>query len=129
MEKENYALIRSWQLHDIRVGLLAEIQKRKLAKYAHWKRRGESLVLAAVEGEPPGKRKRGRRRIEWHDNIREWTEGGMQAAQAAVVPTCKLDTAKHDICIQPTPYLHMLCQTSYINPPRVNQYELKNELK
>ena len=77
-------------------GLLAEIQERELSKYAHWKRRGESLVLAAVECEPPGKRVRGRRRIEWHDNIREWTEGGMQAAQAAARERRRVPTVQRD---------------------------------
>jgi hypothetical protein len=61
-------------------GLLAEIKKRKLAKYAHWKRRPESVVLATIEGEVEGRAKRGRRRTGWTDNIREWT-GGMATAR------------------------------------------------
>ena len=61
-------------------GLLGEIKKKKIRKYYHWKRRGESLVLAAVEGEIGGRGRRGRRKAEWIDNVRQW-EGGMQSAQ------------------------------------------------
>lgn len=43
-------------------GLLNEGKRRKMAKYQHWKRRGESLIIASTEGEPPGKNKRGRRK-------------------------------------------------------------------
>lgn len=85
----------TWQQHRTNVsvreeigvpenrGLLAEMKRRKQSKYAHWKRRGSSLLLAAVEGEPPGRLRRGRRRIEWPDNIRDWTDGGMDAAARA----------------------------------------------
>ena len=31
-------------------GMLEEVQRRKLRKYDHWKRRGEGLVLATIEG-------------------------------------------------------------------------------
>ena len=51
-----------------------------IKKYRHWKRRGESLVIATVEGEIEGKRKRGRRRIDWAENISQW-EGGMDSAR------------------------------------------------
>lgn len=61
-------------------GLLAEIKRRKLSKYAHWKRRPESAVLTTIEGEVEGRAKRGRRRTGWVDNVREWT-GGMTTAR------------------------------------------------
>ena len=32
-------------------GLLEQLKKRKLAKYGHWKRRSEGLVMAVTEGE------------------------------------------------------------------------------
>ena len=35
--------------------LLCFSKRRKLAKYSHWKRRPESLVLSSMEGEQPGK--------------------------------------------------------------------------
>ena len=77
-------------------GLLAEVKKRKLAKYGHWKRRGGSLVLATVEGEPPGKNMRGRRRMEWSDNIRDWTEGGMRVAATAAWERRRAPTVQRD---------------------------------
>jgi len=49
--------------------MLAEVRKRKIRKYGHWKRRGESMVLASIEGETDGKRKRGRQKMEWMENI------------------------------------------------------------
>ena len=54
--------------------LLPEVKRRKIRKYRHWKRRGESVVLATVEGETDGRGKRGRRRVEWVDNIIHWEE-------------------------------------------------------
>ena len=32
-------------------GLLQQLKNRKLAKYRHWKRRSEGLVMAVTEGE------------------------------------------------------------------------------
>ena len=55
--------------------LLMEVKKRKLRKYRHWKRRGESMVLASIEGETEGRGRRGRRRVEWISNIVHWEEG------------------------------------------------------
>ena len=57
-------------------GMLAEVKRRKTRKYGHWKRRGRSVVLAAIEGETEHRSKRGRRRKEWIDNILDW-EGGL----------------------------------------------------
>ena len=54
-------------------GLLATIKRRKISKYGHWKRRPDSVVLAVIEGEVEGRNKRGRRRINWFDNIPKWT--------------------------------------------------------
>jgi len=59
--------------------MLAEVRKRKIRKYGHWKRRGESMVLASIEEETDGKRKRGRQRMEWMENIITWEEGVEQA--------------------------------------------------
>ena len=61
-------------------GMVEEIKKRKLRKYGHWKRREDSMVLATVEGEIEGRKRRGRRKTEWIDNIREW-HGGMEMAR------------------------------------------------
>ncbi|XP_063596230.1 uncharacterized protein LOC134773083 [Penaeus indicus] len=56
-------------------GIMQEIKRRKIQKYGHWKRRGESLVLATIEGETEGVGRRGRRRIEWVSNIFNWQRG------------------------------------------------------
>ena len=44
-----------------------------------WNRRGESIVLATIEGETEGKGRRDRRQMEWMDNIKTW-EGGVEQA-------------------------------------------------
>ena len=48
-------------------------------KYGHWKRRGDSIVLATIEGKTEAKGRRGRRRMEWMDNIKT-REGGAEQA-------------------------------------------------
>ena len=62
-------------------GLFEQLKKRKLAKYGHWKRRSEGLVMAVTEGEIEGKCLPGRRRTAWIDNVGRWTEGGLPAAR------------------------------------------------
>ena len=62
-------------------GLLAQLRKRKLSMYGHWKRRSDSLVQMTVEGEVEGKPRPGCRKTGWIDNIRKWTEGGMVVAR------------------------------------------------
>ena len=63
--------------------LLEEVKRRKLRKYRHWKRRGESMVLASIEGETDGRGKRGRRKVEWMTNVIRWEEGVEQAHRNA----------------------------------------------
>ena len=65
-------------------GLLDMIKKRKLSKYDYWKRRGDSLVLATIEGEVCAPGRRGRRRFEWIDNIKRW-RNGMQNARIMAI--------------------------------------------
>ena len=64
-------------------GILEHIKKRKLAKYGHWKRRDDSLVLATIEGELCSKGRPGRRRTEWVSNVLDWRGGITQARKAA----------------------------------------------
>ena len=52
--------------------MLQEIKRRKIRKYRHWKRRGDSVVLESIEGETEGRGRRGRRRVEWVTNILTW---------------------------------------------------------
>ena len=61
--------------------IVETVKKRKLAKYGHWKRRSEGLVMAVTEGEIEGKCLPGRRRTAWIDNVGRWTEGGLPAAR------------------------------------------------
>ena len=65
-------------------GMFQEVKQRKLRKYDHWKRRGDSLVLATIEGEVSGRGRRGRRRQEWISNIIEW-RGGIETARKTAV--------------------------------------------
>ena len=46
-------------------GILRAVKLRKIRKYGHWKRSGDSIVLATLEGETEGKGRRGRRWMEW----------------------------------------------------------------
>ena len=56
--------------------MFEQIKIRKMRKYSHWKTRGDSLVLATVEGEVCVQGRRGRRRTEWIDNESEWMGEG-----------------------------------------------------
>ena len=64
--------------------VLEEVKRRKIRKYGHWKRRSESLVLTSIEGQMPGRGRRGRRKIEWIDNIISW-EGGVDRARSNAI--------------------------------------------
>ena len=64
-------------------GMLNHVKERKLKKYGHWKRRGDSLVLATIEGEVCEKSKPGRRKTEWISNILDWRGGINRARRAA----------------------------------------------
>ena len=63
-------------------GMLAQLSKRKLSMYGHWKRRSHSLVQMKGEGEVERKATPGRRKTEWIDNIKKWTDGEMVVARA-----------------------------------------------
>ena len=52
--------------------LLKDIQKRKLRYYGHIKRK-ENLLTTILEGKMEGKRPRGRPRISWFCDVKEWT--------------------------------------------------------
>ena len=61
-------------------GLLEQQKKMELAKYGHWKRRREELVMAVPEGEIEEKCLPGRQRTAWIDDARRWTVDGLPAA-------------------------------------------------
>ena len=52
--------------------LLATIKRRKLAWFGHISRHN-TLSKTILQGTVEGKRRRGRQRKIWHDNIKEWT--------------------------------------------------------
>ena len=52
--------------------LLSIVKKRKLKWYGHVSR-SNGLAKTILQGTVPGKRRRGRQRKRWEDNIREWT--------------------------------------------------------
>ena len=52
--------------------LLKDVQKRKLRYYGHIKRRN-NILTTAMEGRMKGKRPRGRPRISWFSDVKEWT--------------------------------------------------------
>ena len=59
---------------DVQKELLGKIMTLKLAYFGHIMRgSGSPLTLQIVEGMVEGKRKRGRQKKQWFDNIREWT--------------------------------------------------------
>ena len=59
---------------DVKKELLGKIMTLKLAYFGHIMRgSGSPLTLQIVEGMVEGKRKRGRQKKHWFDNIREWT--------------------------------------------------------
>lgn len=59
---------------DVKRELLRKIMTLKLAYFGHIIRgSGSPLTLQIIEGTIEGKRKRGRQKKQWYDNIREWT--------------------------------------------------------
>ena len=60
--------------------LLTLIKKRKLRWFCHVSR-SSGLAKTVLQGTVKGKRKRGRQKKRWEDNIKEWT--GMDFASSA----------------------------------------------
>ncbi|GFS07296.1 endonuclease-reverse transcriptase [Elysia marginata] len=52
--------------------LLATVKRRKLARFGHVTRH-DSLSKTVLQGTVEGKRRRGRQKKAWCDNIKEWT--------------------------------------------------------
>jgi len=62
-----------WNILRFPLVILSELEIvkfKKVRKYDHWKRKDDSVLRAAVEGEVERRRRHGRRRREWVDNIR-----------------------------------------------------------
>ena len=63
--------------------LLGKVVILKLGYFGHILRgSGSPLTLGIIEGKVEGKRKRGRQKKNWFDNIREWT--GFNYVQVSV---------------------------------------------
>ena len=62
---------------NVKRNLLKDVQKRKLRYYGHVKRKNNFLTTA-IEGRMCGKRPRGRPRINWFSDVKEWS--GLTAA-------------------------------------------------
>ena len=54
--------------------LLTLVKKRKLRWFGHVSRWSSGLAKTILQGTVKGKRKRGRQKKRWEDNIKEWTE-------------------------------------------------------
>ena len=61
--------------------LLITVKKRKLKWYGHVTR-SDGLAKTILQGTVRGKRKRGRQRKRWTDNIAEWTDKNFATSQA-----------------------------------------------
>ena len=62
--------------------ILTTVKKRKLRWFGHVIR-SSGLCKKVVQGTVPGKRKRGRQKKRWEDNIREWTGLDFNSSQRA----------------------------------------------
>ena len=62
--------------------ILTTVKKRKLRWFGHVIR-SSGLCKKVVQGTVPGKRKSGRQKERWEDNIREWTGLDFNSSQRA----------------------------------------------
>ncbi|GFS07612.1 5-HT4 receptor [Elysia marginata] len=69
--------------------LLATVKRRKLAWFGHVTRH-DSLSKTILQGTVEGKRRRGRQKKAWCDNIKEWTGMAMYELVSATPPTLDL---------------------------------------
>jgi len=67
-----------------RKGISKQIKYRKLAKYWHWKRRSDVVVLATTKSETERKHLTGRRTTAWINDVRRWTRCDNVARSNAV---------------------------------------------
>ena len=61
--------------------LLTTIKKRKMKWYGHVTR-ADGLAKTILQGTVQGKRRRGRQKKKWADNINEWTGRSFASTQA-----------------------------------------------
>ena len=72
--------------------LLTLVKKRKLRWFVHVSR-SSGLAKTILQGTVKGKRKRGRQKKRWEDNIKEWT--GMDFASDLNVEFQRFNSGKH----------------------------------
>ena len=63
--------------------LLTMVKRRKLQWYGHVSR-SSGLTKTILQGTVKGRRRQGRRRKRWEDNIGEWTDLEFSKSQGAV---------------------------------------------
>ena len=75
-EKANKSILDELQT---RRELLVQIIKRKLAFFGHACRNNKcNLVKTCILGMMPGKKRRGRPRMQYIDNIKKWTRASLE---------------------------------------------------
>ena len=83
--------------------LLTTAKKRKLRWYGHVTR-SEGLAKTILQGTVQGKRRRGRQKKKWADNILEWTGESFAATQALAHDRTKWSQLVHCSTIMQRPY-------------------------
>lgn len=74
--------------------VLATVKRRKIAYFGHLHRHAKYDILKIIiEGKIEGKRGRGRRKMNWLDNIKKWTDI-KDAATLARLAKNRMDFAK-----------------------------------
>ena len=64
-------------------GLLTIVKRHKLQWYGH-ATRSSGLAKTILQGKAKGRRRQGRQKRRWEDNIREWTDPEFAKSQRAV---------------------------------------------
>ena len=84
---KDYLLFRDFGPHEV---FLTTVKRRKLKWYEHVSR-SSGLVKTVLQGTVKGKRRRGRQKKRWEDNIREYTGLEFAKFQRAVENREKLE--------------------------------------
>ena len=83
--------------------LLTTVKKRKLRWYGHVTR-SEGLAKTILQGTVQGKRRRGRQKKKWADNILEWTGKSFAVTQAIAHNRTRWSQLVHRSSIKQRPY-------------------------
>jgi len=83
--------------------LLTTAKKRKLRWYGHVTR-SEGLAKTILQGKVQGKRRRGRQRRKWANDIRDWTRKDFSVTQALAHDRAKWSQLVHHSSTMQRPY-------------------------